>query len=380
MASPNLPTNIAATYPGNAADPSIKAHQQAHDTVHAAINKAYDDKATVQVNLRDWDDFRSSGSSGSSGIAVVLNQALTQAAAAGGAARVLVPKSTTSTPLVLDAQITLQSGVTVEGSKTKLKAAPSLTGNLFRGDVLTDVALRNLDIDGNATGASGLGVAVYITNSAGVVLEDLSVHDSAGNSSAINVSTCTDVVLRKVKATHGSRCITLVSCPDAVLDNVYAAYGRSFTNTDANLHFTTCDRLTIRNTRSTRGHSHGSYFASSDIIRVVSSRFNHNGVMGINLADGTSLPLDAYTDEGWRRGISMSQGSPCTHLTLDGVMLDHNQENGCIIFGEHPTIVNSEAHYNNLIGAVGGHGFAKSTGSTTPLPTTGPASITAASR
>lgn len=48
MTGPNLPVNTDATYADSPGDPSIKAHQQAHDSIHTIVNW-FDKDATRAV-------------------------------------------------------------------------------------------------------------------------------------------------------------------------------------------------------------------------------------------------------------------------------------------------------------------------------------------
>lgn len=57
MAGPGLPVNVDTTYSDSSGDPSVKAHQQHHDTLHAWANLF--DKDTTKVNGMTlvWNEF-----------------------------------------------------------------------------------------------------------------------------------------------------------------------------------------------------------------------------------------------------------------------------------------------------------------------------------
>lgn len=54
MAGPNLPVNVDATYVDAPGDPSIKAHQQAHDAIHQVVNRFDKDAVPTAGQVPRW--------------------------------------------------------------------------------------------------------------------------------------------------------------------------------------------------------------------------------------------------------------------------------------------------------------------------------------
>lgn len=54
MAGPNLPVNVDAVYADQAGDPSVKAHQAAHDSIHRVVNRFDMDAVPAVGQVPRW--------------------------------------------------------------------------------------------------------------------------------------------------------------------------------------------------------------------------------------------------------------------------------------------------------------------------------------
>lgn len=105
--------------------------------------------------------------------------ALAHAFAAAAALRAPVVLRSSKTYLV-SVELPLPAGLTIvgNGAAIKAKAGARIAGALLRGTGVSNVSIRTLEVDANATNA-GANYGIWLTGGSGHVIEDVYVHDTA---------------------------------------------------------------------------------------------------------------------------------------------------------------------------------------------------------
>lgn len=288
---------------------------------------------------------------GTTSISAVLNSALNQASSAGALKTVFVPASTTGNAYPLSTSVTLKSGVTLHfGDGSALRLANGFTGDAFVASTLTGARIRGLKIDGNASGAPSAGHLINITTSGSdFILSELSMSNAAGN--GINLNAVVDAKIFRSSIDGTFFGINAVGCTRIVLEDVKVTNTKSFIdNHVAGIYIEDCDYGRMTRVDSSFNHGHGAYFGKTDYFSISDSSFHDNGY----LSDAGTT-----TDEGWRRGLTLSSANPNTWFSMDTVLLYNNLENGILASSGNTylTAQNCRAWNNNLQNAPGGHGF-----------------------
>lgn len=296
-----LPTDVVATYPDDAADPSIALHQQHHDLLHAAVNTLVT-AAPVNVLSPEY------GVTGRRDHTAALQAALDDAAAQGRS--VHLPRRPGNEPYL------------VGGDDVMLRLAPGVSISAEPGAVLKVK-------DGNGDFKAVLGGLTAAADLSGLTITGLTIDQNrSGNPVSSVKSLYTHGAQRFCLYVGAGAGITVQGCRFTGVDSLNVLYIGGAAMRDVRVQDCDVDALG----ESPARHDHSTFYLSADGLTVTGNRLRGvPGSHGAATAIETHGPNQVVTGnrvDGYRTGLIITG---ITGLGSTGVVVAHNTVSGALL-------------------------------------------------